>query len=393
MAQRISHGQRRGPGAWSTARRSTPCASSSTRRQLAARGSASTRWPQAVANGNVNLPTGVLYGHTPGLHGPGQRPAHQRRRLPAADRGLPQRRAGAAGGARAGSSTASRTTRWPPGTSTDASSASIVLAIQRQPGTNTVEVADAVKALLPTFREQLPASVSLHILYDRSESDPRLGRRREVHAAADPGPGGPGDLPVPAEPLGHASSPAWRCRCPSSGTFAVMYLLDYSLDNLSLMALTLSVGFVVDDAIVMLENIVRHMEMGKRADAGRPGRLARDRLHHRLDDPVAGGGVHPGAVHGRHRRPAVPRVRRDDRRGGPGLGLRLADPDADAVQPFLGHAAARCGTAGSTAVSEAVFNAMRAYVQLDACAGCCGTGWASSCCLAGRPGGHRATCS
>ncbi len=59
------------------------------------------------------------------------------------------------------------------------------------------------------------------------------------------------------------------------GTFAVMYLLDYSLDNLSLMALTLSVGFVVDDAIVMLENIVRHMEMGKAPHAGGPGRLAR----------------------------------------------------------------------------------------------------------------------
>ncbi len=59
------------------------------------------------------------------------------------------------------------------------------------------------------------------------------------------------------------------------GTFAVMYLLDYSLDNLSLMALTLSVGFVVDDAIVMLENIVRHMEMGKPAAAGGAGRARR----------------------------------------------------------------------------------------------------------------------
>ena len=68
------------------------------------------------------------------------------------------------------------------------------------------------------------------------------------------------------------------------GTFAVMYLLGYSLDNLSLMALTLSVGFVVDDAIVMLENIVRHMEMGETPMRGRARRLARDRLHDRLDD-------------------------------------------------------------------------------------------------------------
>ena len=83
------------------------------------------------------------------------------------------------------------------------------------------------------------------------------------------------------------------------GTFVVMYLLDYSLDNLSLMALTLSVGFVVDDAIVMLENIVRHMEMGKTPHAGGLRRGQGDRLHHRVHDLVPGGGVHPGAVHGR----------------------------------------------------------------------------------------------
>ena len=68
------------------------------------------------------------------------------------------------------------------------------------------------------------------------------------------------------------------------GTFAVMYLLGYSLDNLSLMALTLSVGFVVDDAIVMLENIVRHMEMGETRLRGGAQRLAGDRLHDPLDD-------------------------------------------------------------------------------------------------------------
>ena len=88
------------------------------------------------------------------------------------------------------------------------------------------------------------------------------------------------------------------------GTFAAMSLLGYTLDNLSLMALTLSVGFVVDDAIVMLENIVRHMEMGKpRLQAALEGARG-NRLHHSLHDAVAGGGVHPGHVHGRHRRAA-----------------------------------------------------------------------------------------
>ena len=90
------------------------------------------------------------------------------------------------------------------------------------------------------------------------------------------------------------------------GTFAVMYLLGYSLDNLSLMALTLSVGFVVDDAIVMLENIVRHMEMGEKPMRGGAQRVDGDRLHDPLDDALAGGGVHPGALPGRADRPAVP---------------------------------------------------------------------------------------
>jgi hydrophobic/amphiphilic exporter-1 (mainly G- bacteria), HAE1 family len=138
----------------------------------------------------------------------------------------------------------------------------IVLAIQRQPGTNTVEVAQQIKDLLPSFKERLPASVSLHILVDRSETirasvnDVKFTLvltlclvvmviflfLRNVSATVIP------SLALPLSIM---------------GTFAVMYLLDYSMDNLSLMALTLSVGFVVDDAIVMLENIVRHQEMGE----------------------------------------------------------------------------------------------------------------------------------
>ena len=138
----------------------------------------------------------------------------------------------------------------------------IILAIQRQPGTNTVEVVDSIKQLLPTFRTQIPASVNLDTLYDRSVSirdsvnDVKFTLflalclvvlviflfLRNVSATLIP------SLALPMSIV---------------GTFAVMYLLNYSLDNLSLMGLTLSVGFVVDDAIVMLENIVRHLEMGE----------------------------------------------------------------------------------------------------------------------------------
>ena len=138
----------------------------------------------------------------------------------------------------------------------------VVLAIQRQPGTNTVEVVDNIKALLPHFREQIPPSVNLDILYDRSVSI-----RDSVH-----------DVKFTLMltiflvvmviflflcNLSATIIPSLALPMSIVGTFAVMYLLHYSLDNLSLMALTLSVGFVVDDAIVMLENIVRHMELGE----------------------------------------------------------------------------------------------------------------------------------
>ncbi|HOZ22992.1 MAG TPA: efflux RND transporter permease subunit, partial [bacterium] len=138
----------------------------------------------------------------------------------------------------------------------------ILLAIQRQPGTNTVEVVQNVRRLLPQIQEQLPASVQVHILFDKSEPiqesvhDVQMTLLltlflvimviflflRNVSATV---------IPSLALPLSVV------------GTFAVMKLMDFNLDNLSLMALTLAVGFVVDDAIVMLENIFRHMEMGK----------------------------------------------------------------------------------------------------------------------------------
>jgi HAE1 family hydrophobic/amphiphilic exporter-1 len=138
-----------------------------------------------------------------------------------------------------------------------------ILAVQKQPGTNAVEVSDRVRALLPTFRKEAPASVDLQIHRDRAQSIRDSVRDvqftllltlflvilviflflRNLSATVIP------SLALPMSIV---------------GTFAVMYLCGYSLDNLSLMALTLSVGFVVDDAIVMLENIVRHMELGEK---------------------------------------------------------------------------------------------------------------------------------
>jgi len=139
---------------------------------------------------------------------------------------------------------------------------SILLSILRQPGTNTIEVVDAIKKLLPTFRAQVPPGINIEVLYDRS-----ISIRESVHdvqftlllALA---------LVVLViflflRNLSATLIPSLSLPMSIVGTFSVMYMMGFSLDNLSLMALTLCVGFVVDDAIVMLENINRHLEMGK----------------------------------------------------------------------------------------------------------------------------------
>ncbi|MGH9531709.1 MAG: efflux RND transporter permease subunit, partial [Terriglobales bacterium] len=139
----------------------------------------------------------------------------------------------------------------------------VVLAVQRQPGTNTVEVVDRIRGLFPTIRAQLPAAVDLGVLFDRSVSirdsvgDVKFTLALTIALVIMV-------IFLFLRNLSATAIPSLAVPLSLVGTFAFMYLLGYSLDNLSLMALTLSVGFVVDDAIVMLENIVRHMEMGKR---------------------------------------------------------------------------------------------------------------------------------
>ncbi len=115
------------------------------------------------------------------------------------------------------------------------------------------------------------------------------------------------------------------------GTFGVMYMLGYSLNNLTLMALTISTGFVVDDAIVMIENIVALYRRGRVAAAGGAKGSAADRLYDRFADHFADRGADPAAVHGRYRGPPVPRIRRYAERHHPGFGGGFADADADDV--------------------------------------------------------------
>jgi HAE1 family hydrophobic/amphiphilic exporter-1 len=212
----------------------------------------------SISGNNVNLPTGILWGTDKALtvKASGQlNSAEQFRPIVVAYRnGAPVRLRDL--GNVIDSVQNNRVAAW------FNDSRCILLAIQRQPGTNTVEVANGVKNLLSSIQEQLPASASLNILFDKSEpieesvNDVKATLLltlflvilviflflRNVSATVIP------SLALPLSVI---------------GTFAVMQLLHFNLDNLSLMALTLAVGFVVDDAIVMLENIFRHMEMGK----------------------------------------------------------------------------------------------------------------------------------
>ena len=139
---------------------------------------------------------------------------------------------------------------------------SVVLAIQKQPGSNTVETVKSIKQVLPKFQTQLPAAVNMEILFDRSQpikesiDDVQFTLLLTIALV----------VLVIFLFLGNLSAtiiPSLAVPLSLVATFGVMHLLGFSLDNLSLMALTLAVGFVVDDAVVMLENIVRHLEMGE----------------------------------------------------------------------------------------------------------------------------------
>ncbi|HKT52214.1 MAG TPA: efflux RND transporter permease subunit [Candidatus Angelobacter sp.] len=139
---------------------------------------------------------------------------------------------------------------------------SVVLAIQKQPGTNTVEIANSINQMMPRLKQQIPTAISITTLYDRSVSirssvnDVKFTLLLTIALVVLV-------IFLFLRNLSATIIPSLALPMSIIGTFMVMYVLGYTVDNLSLMALTLSVGFVVDDAIVMLENIVRHMEMGK----------------------------------------------------------------------------------------------------------------------------------
>jgi hydrophobic/amphiphilic exporter-1 (mainly G- bacteria), HAE1 family len=213
---------------------------------------------KALADSNVNLPTGTLWGPNQAfsVQATGQltTAAAYRPLIVAYRNGSPVR--------------LEQLGRVVDGVQTDKVASwykderAVVLAIQKQPGTNTIEVVDSINRIMPAFRAQLPAAVNLNTLYDRSVSI--RGSVHEVQFTLL--------LAVALVVLviflflrnvSATVIPSLALPMSIVGTFMVMYVLGYTIDNLSLMALTLAVGFIVDDAIVMLENIVRHMEGGK----------------------------------------------------------------------------------------------------------------------------------
>ena len=227
---------------------------------LATRGIGIDEVAGGIAASNVNLPTGILWGphraYTVEANGQLQSAAEFRPLVVSFRNGAPVRLQDV--GQVLDDVQDNKSAAWYNG------SRSIILAIQRQPGTNTVAVAGRVRAVMATLKQQLPASVDLRLRFDRSDSiraslsDVRFTLLLTLCLVVLV-------IFLFLRNLSATVIPSLALPFSLVGTFAVMYQLGYSLDNLSMMALTLSVGFVVDDAIVMLENIVRHMEQGKRA--------------------------------------------------------------------------------------------------------------------------------
>jgi hydrophobic/amphiphilic exporter-1 (mainly G- bacteria), HAE1 family len=230
---------------------------------LAAKGIGMDEVASAVRSWNVNQPTGELYGptRTYTIQAAGQlaRAEAYRSLVVAYRNGSPIRLEEVA--KVSDSVENDKSVAWYYN-KTQGRSRGIILSIQKQPGTNTIAVVDAVRALVPAFQAQIPPSVNLEVMYDRSQTIRESFHDVQFSMLLALG------LVIMViflflRNLSATLIPSLALPFSIIGTFSVMYLLGYSLNNLSMMALILSVGFVVDDAIVMLENIVRHTEHGE----------------------------------------------------------------------------------------------------------------------------------
>lgn len=232
-------------------------------RELTARGIGVQQVTEAIREANSTLPTGVIEGpdrsYTVEASGALENAAQFREIVVAFVGGAPVRLGEL--GRVTDSVENDRTASWHVKDGVEQRALSIQ--VKRQPGTNTVAIAKAVQEQLPSIQEQLPPAAALRLVYDRSETIEHsvadvkftLGLTLALVVLV---------IFLFLRNLPSTVIPSLALPVSLIGTFALMEVLGYSLDNLSLMALTLAVGFVVDDAIVMLENIVRHMERGER---------------------------------------------------------------------------------------------------------------------------------
>ena len=232
-------------------------------REVAARGLGLEQIATAIQQGNVNLPTGSLSGNDRSylIQANGQlNNADQYRNLIVSYKNGAAVRLGDLGDVVDSIQNTKVSNRF--SDRNVSNHPAIVLAVQPQPGANTVQIVDAVKKMLPSLQAQIPQSIEMGIFYDRSLS---------IRASLE-------DVKFTLilsivlvilviflflQDISATLIPSLALPIAIIGTFAGMYLLGYSLNNLSLLALTLSVGFVVDDAIVVLENVVRHRELGE----------------------------------------------------------------------------------------------------------------------------------
>ena len=185
-----------------------------------------------------------------------------------------------------------------------------MMIVYRQPGANIIGMVDRVKALMPQLRASVSPAIDVNLAIDRSTTirtsllDVEITLMIAVILV----------ILVVFAFLRSARAtliPVVAVSVSLVATFAVMYLLGYSLNIFSLMALTIATGFVVDDAIVVLENISRHLDAGMSPLRGRAAGVEGSRLHGAVDERVADRGVRPDPADGRPGRPAVPRIRHD----------------------------------------------------------------------------------
>ena len=216
----------------------------------------------------------------------------------------------------------------------------VLLIVYREPGANIIDTVDRIMDILPLLRASIPPTVKLSVVLNATTTIRASVRDVEFTLLISLA------LVILVVFLflrnGRSTLiPSIAVPVSLLGTFGGMYLLGYSLDNLSLMALTIATGFVVDDAIVVIENITRHLEQGVAPlDAALLG-AKEIGFTVRLDQHFFDRGFHSDSDDGRHRRPAVPRVRRDLVIGDRRIDARVADFDADDVRHLVARPRSR----------------------------------------------------